>query len=102
MYFSYRNGTNTGRWVGTTRGGGSATNVNSSIAISTSYRYKLKPIIDALGNNDNFYIDGVLVGSSAIPTTDLKFVFGIQKTIGRTSRTASIDSISWQMIRQFK
>lgn len=101
VYLSYTHSNNSGKWVGITKSSGSVTNVNSSFTMTPGQWYKIKAIINDVGNRVDFYIDGILVGTSStnIPTTDLKFVFGIEKSAGTSARTASVDYIYWRMSR---
>jgi len=101
IYFSYTHSSNSGQWIATSRSAGSSTDINSALAVSAGQWYKISALVYETANKVEFFIDEVLIGEATtnIPVIDLKFVFAIQKTAGTTARNASIDLISWQMVR---
>lgn len=101
VYFSYTHGTNSGKWVCTTRSGSTSTTVNSNITVTANQWYKLKAVINATGTQVQFYINDTLVGTSTtnIPTAAQRFVFKMEKSAGTTARTSSLDYVSFRMVR---
>ena len=102
IYFTYTHSTNAGKWVGITRSASSSTNVNSNVAVVANHWYKLKIVVNASGTKVDFFVDDALIGSSItnIPTANpVKMVFKMEKTVGTTSRTTSIDYVVLKMVR---
>jgi len=101
VIFSYTNGTNSGRWRGSTIASSTATNVDSTITVTANTWYRVKIIVNAAGSNVDFYIDDVLIGSATtnIPTAALRLVAKIEKSAGTTARTANIDYFAWSRSR---
>jgi hypothetical protein len=101
VYFSYTHGTNSGRWVCTTRASSTSTAVNSSITVTANQWYRLKAVINAAGTNVDFYIDDTLVGSSTtnIPTAAQRFVFKMEKSAGTTAARSNLDYVAFRMVR---
>lgn len=90
-----------GVWRSTVIVASSATTLTTSVPVVANQFYSIKAVINPAGTNCFFYIDQVLVGSlvTAMPTAALRYVFKLEKTVGITSRTTSIDFISWRRTR---
>jgi hypothetical protein len=101
VYFTYTHGTNSGKWVCTTRSSSTSTAVNSSVTVSANTWYKLKAVVNAAGTSVNFYINDTLVGTSTtnIPTAAMHFVFKMEKSLGTTAASSSLDYIGFRMVR---
>jgi hypothetical protein len=101
VYFSYTHGTNSGKWVCTTRSASTSTAVNSSITVTANQWYKLKAVINAAGTQVQFYIDDTLAGTSTtnIPTAAQRFVFKMEKSVGTTAARSSLDYVAFRMVR---
>ncbi|MGG9972477.1 hypothetical protein ACQ33O_11845 [Ferruginibacter sp. SUN002] len=101
IYFTYTHGTNSGKWVATTRSSSTSTDYNTNTTVTANQWYRLKAVINAAGTQVDYYVDGTFLGSvtTHIPTAPMKLFFKIEKTGGTTSRTTSIDYIGWRMVR---
>lgn len=102
VYFTYTNGTNSGKWVATNRSAGTSTSINSNVTVVANQFYKVKAAINAAGTQIDYYIDGTLIGSTTtnIPTAAaMKMVLKLEKTAGTTARTCSTDYVGFRMTR---
>lgn len=102
-YFIYSSAstyyTNIANWSGKTSNNSSRTEVSSATAVTANQFYTILIDVNAAGTQADFYLDGVLIGSSTtnIPTgSGREFGFGykIEKSAGTTSRNLDID-YSW-------
>lgn len=102
IYFTYTHGSNSGNWQAFSRSSSTSSTVNSSVAVVANTWYKLRAVVNDNGTNVDFYVDGTLIGSATtnIPTSAaMKFVYKLEKTVGTTARTSSLDYINWRMVR---
>ena len=90
-----------GNWLCTSVNSSTATTLNSGVPIVAGTWYNLRAIVNAAGTQVSYYINGVLIGTSVVTVTSsaLHFVFKLEKTVGTTSRTTSIDYLSWRRVR---
>lgn len=90
-----------GNWICSVINSSTVTSVNSGVAVVADQWYKLKAIISADGSSVLYYINNALVGTitTAVPTTPVRFIFKLEKTLGTVSRTTSIDYIAWNRDR---
>ena len=58
-------------------------------------------VIKADGTGAYFYVDSLFVGEivAQVPLVALRFIFKLEKTLGTTSRTTSIDYLTWRRTR---
>lgn len=97
IYFQYT----TAGLVGRCRNTAFSTTATPVVPIAANSWYKLKAVINAAGNNVDFYLNNTLMGSVAtnIPAGAMKFVFHLEKSVGTTTITNDIDYIAWKMMR---
>lgn len=85
-------------WQGLTKAGGSTTTASggANIAVATGWnRFRIS--INAAGTSASFYVNGVLIGTSAtnLPTAPISAGFNIKKSAGTTPCTLQIDYFRW-------
>lgn len=90
-----------GNWICTIVNNSTATSVNSQIPIVAGRWYRLKVVIKADGSGAYFYIDSLFIDElvTQVPLVALRYVFKLEKTVGISSRTTSIDYITWRRTR---
>jgi hypothetical protein len=81
-------------WLLLTDKASTLTTVTSSIAVTQGW-HRVTFIVDSAAANVNFYIDGVLAGTSStnIPTTKLPIVVSYRKVLGTGSMALGVDYI---------
>jgi hypothetical protein len=104
IYFYYSEDVNGGSWRGVTRNASTSTNVDSAIPVVANTWYKLKFISKNNGANVDFYVNEVLMGSSAtnIPTTNAtRAMAKLEKKApsSATARTCDIDYLAFGVSR---
>ena len=103
IYFQYSDNVNSGCWVGVTRNASTSTPVNSTVTVVANQWYVLRWTANTAGTLVSFYIDNVLIGTSAlnIPTTNpAKFQASIEKGSTSTlSRTLQCDWYTYNVSR---
>lgn len=98
--------TNTTKWSGMTLNNTASTEVPSSITVTAGQFYQLRIDANAAGTQIDFYVDGVLIGSSStnIPTSagrEFGLGYKIEKlagTTGTTSRNFDLDYTWWTFL----
>lgn len=98
VYFTYT----TAGLRGLCRNSTTTATQTSAVSITANTWYKLKAIINSTATSVDFYLDGTKIGSSItanIPSSPMKFVFLLEKSVGGTSVNCDIDYIGWKMIR---
>ncbi len=101
IYLQYSDTINSGNWRGVTRNSSTSTNVNSSITVAANTWYKLKFIVNTAGNEVQFFVNDVYIGSSTtnIPTGNgMRIVASIEKS-GTASATARTMHLDWTLYR---
>jgi len=89
------------RWFADVINSSSQTRLDTGIDIVANRWYRLKCVTAADGSAAFIYIDSVFIGkiSVPLPTSALKFVFKLEKTLGTSNRTTDIDYITWRRTR---
>ncbi len=83
VYFVYSDNINGGNWVGRTANGGTRTNTNSSIPVTTGW-HNATIVVNAAGTSVEFFIDGVSLGlatTTNIPAVSTCPQFNIDGTV---------------------
>lgn len=90
-----------GNWICSIIRNSTITSVNSGIPVVPGQWYRLKVVIRADGQGAYFYIDSLFIDEvvTAVPSVALRYIFKLEKTLGTTSRTTSIDYITWRRTR---
>ena len=90
-----------GNWLCTSVNSSTATTINSGVPIVAGTWYTVRAIINSAGTQVSYYINSVLVGTQTVTVTPvgLRYMFKLEKTVGTTSRTTSIDYICWRRVR---
>lgn len=90
-----------GNWIATVVKNSTATPYNTGVPVVAGQWYRLKCIVNATGTQAAFYVDNLFIDEivTPCPTVGLRYVFKLEKTVGTTSRTTSIDYISWRRTR---
>ena len=90
-----------GNWLASVESSSSETVLNSNIPVVANRWYRLKAVCNAAGTEVFLYIDSLFIGSivTALPTAALRYVFKLEKTVGTSPRTCSIDYITWRRTR---
>src|SRR5690606_5707496 len=88
VVFQYNRGTSV-NWLGITSASGTPTTASggTNVAVSTDWTH-LRFVVNSAGTSVRFYVDGVLIGTSAtnIPTAGMGLGMIIKKTAGNTER----------------
>lgn len=87
-------------WIASVVNSSSATPLVTSVPVVANQWYRIKLV--CVGADKTYvYIDDVFMGliTTALPTAGLHFVFKLEKTVGTTARTTSIDYIIWRRTR---
>lgn len=92
-YFRYEESVNGGRWECRCVAASVETVLDSGVTVVAGTWYLLELEVNAAGTSVQFFINRVSVGSIAtnVPTAGVGPVFGINKTIGTTSRSVAYD-----------
>jgi len=90
-----------GNWICSVIKNSTATTINSGIPVVANQWYRLKAVIKADGTSVFFYIDSLFIDEvvAPVPLVALRYIFKLEKTVGTTSRTTSIDYITWRRTR---
>jgi len=90
-----------GNWICTIVNNSTVTSVNSGVAIVANKFDKISVTVDANRTVAYFYINDAIVATinTAIPAVAMRFIFKLEKTLGTTSRTTSVDYIYWNKER---
>ena len=90
-----------GNWIAGIVNNSTATIINTGISVVAGRWYRLKVVIKADGTGAYFYVDSLFVGEivAQVPLVALRFIFKLEKTLGTTSRTTSIDYLTWRRTR---
>lgn len=101
IFFSYTNGTNSGKFLLNSKNGASATTVDTGITVAADTWYTLDIVLDSLAANVTFYINGTSVGtiSTNLPATSTGYIplNIILKSAGTNTRVMYTD---WLKIRK--
>lgn len=93
VVFQYNRGTSV-NWLGITKASGTPTTASggTNVAVDTNWTH-LRFVVNAAGTSVRFYVDNVLIGTSAsnIPTAGMGIGMLIKKTAGTTERDLFID-----------
>lgn len=86
IFFSYTNGTNSGKWVGNTINNSVSSTANSNITAETTSFHNFQININALATSVSFLIDGVEISNSPlttnIPTIAISPFIKLQRSAG--------------------
>ena len=90
-----------GNWILTVSKNSTVTNFDTGIPVVAGQWYRLKAIINATATQVAGYIDNLFLGEIAtpMPLVGLRYVFKLEKSLGTTARTTSVDYISWRRTR---
>lgn len=90
-----------GNWIATVVKASTATSYDTGVPVVAGQWYRLKAIINATGTQAAFYVDNLFIDEliTPCPVVGLRYVFKLEKTLGTTARTTSIDYISWRRTR---
>lgn len=91
--FVYSDNINSGKWQIETMSASSGNTVDSTVAVVADTWYKLQIIINSTATEVKYYINNVLVATVVdnIPVSIMHFMTVLNKTIGSTARTLSVD-----------
>lgn len=90
-----------GNWLANVTVGSTVTSLNTGVPVVAGQWYRLKAVVSADGSNTFIYIDSLFIDkiTTPIPIVGMRFVFKLEKTLGTTPRTTSIDYITWRRTR---
>jgi hypothetical protein len=90
-----------GNWICSVVNASTVTSVNSGIAVVANQWDILSATVSADGSTTYFYVNRNLVTTivTQVPLVGMRFVFKLEKTVGTTSRTTSIDYMFWNKER---
>jgi hypothetical protein len=90
-----------GRWIANVVNSSSATPLESTVDVVPGQWYRLKMAMNANGTAVYCYVDDQPIGSiiTPLPLVALRYVFKLEKTLGTTPRSTSIDYITWRRDR---
>lgn len=90
-----------GNWFASVIKNSTETNYDTGVPIVGGQWYRLKAIINATGTQAAFYVDNLFIDEliTPCPTVGLRYVFKLEKTVGTTPRSTSVDYISWRRTR---
>jgi len=90
-----------GNWLAQVINASTVTTLNTGIPVVAGQWNRLKLVVSNDGLNTYIYMDSLFIDkiSTPIPLVGLRFVFKLEKTLGTSSRTSSIDFITWRRTR---
>ena len=91
--FVYSDGINSGKWQIETMSASSGNVVDSTVEVLANTWYKLQIIINSTATEVKYYINNALVATvtNNIPAAVMHFMTVLNKTVGSTARTLSVD-----------
>jgi hypothetical protein len=102
VYFEYSSAASA-NWRCVTMLGGTSVPIDSGVAVAANTYYRLGIVINASGTSAQFFINGTLIGTSAvnIPVA-VANVCGptifMHKTVGGTSRSLNVDYFTYHYV----
>jgi hypothetical protein len=90
-----------GNWIASVINSSSASPLDTGVAVVAGTWYRLKAICAANGLYTSIYINDIYMGTitATLPSAAMRYVFKIEKTLGTTPCTCSIDYITWRRTR---
>lgn len=99
IWFGYSDNVNSGNWTFNTSSASTATNSNSSVAVTTGW-HNAQIFINSTGTSVTFIMDGITLGTTTtnIPVTGISALLILQWVVG-TIATGTISIDFFQMIQ---